>query len=110
MPCTISILETGAMPVRQRCKLTPFSAQLTAYLPRAAARWTIPCRVWFRSGDIRLRSNVTLHLLRGSRLLGSRDPMDYFHYRTDPVEPLGSGGDCRRAVCAAGNHSRRDGV
>lgn len=32
-------------------------------------------------GDILLFDNITLHLESGAVLLGSRDPMDYFHYR-----------------------------
>lgn len=35
----------------------------------------------FLTGDILLRDNVTLHLLTGAKLLGSRNPADYFNYR-----------------------------
>lgn len=35
----------------------------------------------FLTGDVLLRDNVTLHLLSGASLIGSRDPMEYFHYR-----------------------------
>lgn len=42
----------------------------------------------FRTGGLRLRSGVTLHLLKGAVLCGSRNPEDYFGYRTDKVEPL----------------------
>jgi len=42
----------------------------------------------YRTGDIRIRSNVTLHLLEKACLLGSRNPEDYFHYLDDSVEPL----------------------
>ncbi len=40
------------------------------------------------TGDIRLRSNVTLHLLENARISGSMDPGDYFHYLADKTEPL----------------------
>lgn len=42
----------------------------------------------FLTGGIRLRSGVALHLLAGAVLRGSRDPQDYFAYRSDPVQPL----------------------
>ena len=42
----------------------------------------------FYTGDIRLRTGVTLHLLENACLLGSRNPEDYFHYLQDTVEPL----------------------
>ncbi|MBQ8408812.1 MAG: hypothetical protein IJY39_08115 [Clostridia bacterium] len=37
---------------------------------------------------LRLRSNVTLHLLRNARLVGSIDPEDYFAYLDDELEPI----------------------
>lgn len=42
----------------------------------------------FHTGGIRLRSNVTLHLLSGAKLVGSRDPEEYFHHFNDTIEPF----------------------
>ena len=42
----------------------------------------------FRTGGIRLRSNVSLHLLSGAKLIGSRDPEEYFHHFEDKLEPF----------------------
>lgn len=42
----------------------------------------------YLTGGIRLRSNVTLHLLSGSRLVGTRNPEDYFNHFNDTIEPL----------------------
>ena len=42
----------------------------------------------FVIGDIRIRSNTTLHLLEDAQLLGSRDPKDYLHINSDTLEPL----------------------
>lgn len=42
----------------------------------------------FRTGGIRLRSGITLHLLQGAVLSGSRNPDDYFGYLSDKIEPL----------------------
>lgn len=44
----------------------------------------------YLTGDIRLRSNITLHLQRNAQLIGSRDPMDYFNHLKDTCEPLSS--------------------
>ncbi len=47
----------------------------------------IPAGVW-RTGCIRIRSNVTMHLLSGAIIEGSSDPEDYCGYLNDTVEPL----------------------
>ena len=47
----------------------------------------IPAGV-YRTGGLRIRSNVTLHLLSGAILEGSRDPDDYNAWREDRLEPI----------------------
>lgn len=42
----------------------------------------------FLVGGLRLRSNVTLHLLEGATLAGSTNPEDYFAYLDDEIEPI----------------------
>ena len=42
----------------------------------------------FYTGGLRLRSNVTLHLLEDAHLIGSIDPEDYVGYINDCVEPI----------------------
>lgn len=42
----------------------------------------------YRVGSLRLRSRVTLHLMSGATLEGSRDPNDYTNYLADAVEPI----------------------
>jgi hypothetical protein len=42
----------------------------------------------FRTGGIRLRTNVTLRLQSGAILEGSRNPEDYVDYLNDKVEPI----------------------
>lgn len=42
----------------------------------------------FTVAGLRLRSEVTLHLLEGATLLGSRNPEDYFAYLEDEIEPI----------------------
>ncbi len=43
---------------------------------------------FYRTGGIRLRSRVTLHLMSGAVLEGSRDPEDYEVWRNDTLEPI----------------------
>lgn len=50
-------------------------------------RVVVPCGV-FLTGDIRLRSHVELYLESGAILMGSRDPAEYFHYRSDSLQPV----------------------
>jgi len=47
----------------------------------------VPGGIWC-SGGLRLRSNVTLHLMEGATLIGSLDPEDYFAYLDDAIEPI----------------------
>ena len=42
----------------------------------------------FLTGGLRLRSNVTLHLLENAILKGSIDPEDYTGYINDTIEPI----------------------
>lgn len=42
----------------------------------------------YRTGGLRLRSGVTLHLLNGAVLRGSRNPDDYEGWRADALEPI----------------------
>ena len=48
---------------------------------------TVPSGVYL-TGGLRLRSNVTLHLLENAVLLGSVCPEDYSDYLNDMVEPI----------------------
>ena len=47
----------------------------------------IPCGI-YRTGGLRLRSNVVLYLESGAILEGSQDPEEYFHWREDGIEPI----------------------
>ena len=42
----------------------------------------------YLTGGLRLRSNVTLHLLENAVLMGSVDPEDYIGYINDTIEPI----------------------
>ena len=42
----------------------------------------------FYTGGLRLRTGVTLHLLKNAHLIGSIDPEDYVGYINDEIEPI----------------------
>lgn len=42
----------------------------------------------YLTGGIRLRSNITLHLMENAVLKGSRNPRDYLGYLDDSLEPI----------------------
>ena len=80
--------------------ITDFGARVcdalqTSYIQKAidtcflngGGRVTIPAGI-FRTGGIRLRSNVTLYLETGAILEGSMDPEDYTGWLDDAVEPV----------------------
>lgn len=50
-------------------------------------RVVVPCGI-YRTGCIRLRSNVQLYLESGAILQGSRELEDYFGYLDDVIEPI----------------------
>lgn len=64
----------------------------------------------FLTGGIRLRTGVTLHLLKNARLLGTRNPADYFGYLQDEIEPMPPEAltDCRWTPASAGPENHRD--
>lgn len=62
-------------------------AAIDACFLSGGGRVVVPCGI-FRTGGLRLRSNVELYLESGAILRGSRDPADYNGYLTDTVEPI----------------------
>ena len=86
---TVDITAFGAAANAGDLQTPAIQAAIDDCFTRGGGTVTVPAGT-FRTGGIRLRSHVTLHLLTGAVLRGSRDPEDYFGYRTDAVEPLGA--------------------
>ncbi|MBR4960204.1 MAG: right-handed parallel beta-helix repeat-containing protein [Clostridia bacterium] len=86
MSKTYSILDYGAISGGTDCTCAIQSA-IDACFTDGGGVVEIPAGE-YHTGDIRLRSHVTLHLLKDALLIGSRDPMAYYHYRDDKLEPL----------------------
>lgn len=82
-----SILDYGAVPGSDALQHGAIQAAIDACFLAGGGEVVIPGGV-FRTGGIRLRSNVTLHLLSGAVLEASREPEDYFCLETDRLEPV----------------------
>jgi len=83
----VSILDFGAKPNVEELQTEKIQAAIDHCFSLGGGEVTVPEGV-FMIGSIRLRSNITLHLLQNATLKGSRNPEDYFGYLNDEVEPL----------------------
>ena len=81
-----SILQYGAKPDGSLCT-SAIQDAIDACFLAGGGEVTVPAGR-FRTGGVRLRSNVTLHLLENAILEGSRDPEDYLGFWNDCVEPI----------------------
>ncbi|HRZ46464.1 MAG TPA: glycosyl hydrolase family 28 protein [Candidatus Paceibacterota bacterium] len=99
----VSVTDFGAQPGGSALQTEKLQAAIDACFLRGGGEVRVPAGT-FRTGGIRLRSRVTLHLLRGAVLRGSRNPEDYFGYLTDTVEPL----DPDRLITASVGRPARD--
>ena len=84
---TVSILDFGAVPNGEALQTEKIQTAIDHCFLQGGGEVVIPEGV-FHTGGIRLRSNITLHLLSGAVLKGSRDPEDYFGFLRDALEPL----------------------
>lgn len=82
-----SVLEFGAVPNAEQVQTDAFQRALDACFLAGGGEVTVP-EGNYVIGDIRIRSNTTLHLLNNAVLLGSTDPHDYMHINDDTLEPL----------------------
>jgi hypothetical protein len=84
---TFNVLDFGAVANVEESQTKAFQAALDACFLAGGGEVVVP-EGSFVIGDIRMRSNTTLHLLANAKLLGSRDPWDYMHINDDALEPL----------------------
>lgn len=83
----ISVINTGADPGSKELQTASFQKALDEVWAAGGGVVEVPAGE-YHIGAIRLRSNTTLHLRAGAKLLGSRDPMDYYVVQHDTLEPL----------------------
>ena len=82
-----NVVDFGAVANVEASQTAAFQAALDACFRAGGGEVEVPAGS-FVIGDIRLRSNTTLHLLENAVLLGSRDAWDYMHINDDTLEPL----------------------
>lgn len=83
----ISVIDFGARKDVEAVQTEAFQKALDACFLAGGGEVVVPAGSYV-IGDIRLRSNTTLHLMQNAILLGSTDPGDYMHINADPLEPL----------------------
>ena len=82
---TFSMLDYGAIPGAQGLQTEAIQKAIDARFLAGGGEVTIPAGD-YRTGGLRLRSNMTLHLLADAHLFGSRDPEDYMAFLKRPAE------------------------
>ena len=82
-----TVTDYGAEPNVPKLQTKALQSAIDACFLQGGGIVEVPEGV-FMTGSIRIRSNVTLHLLKNAVLKGSRNPEDYFGYLEDEVEPL----------------------
>ena len=83
---TFSVLDFGAVSNSDN-QTAAFQKAIDHCFLSGGGEVTAPEGEYVIAG-LRLRSNTTLHLLKGAKLIGTRDPEDYLCYRFDTVEPF----------------------
>ncbi len=83
----VNILDFGAVPNVAELQTDKIQEAVDKAFQMGGGEVIVPEGV-FMTGSIRLRSNITLHMLKNAVLKGSRNPEDYYGYLNDEVEPL----------------------
>lgn len=83
----VSVTEFGAVPNSDKVQTDCFQNAIDHIFSIGGGKVEVPSGVYV-IGEIRLRSNVTLHLLENSVIKGSIDPCDYRNILNDKLEPL----------------------
>ena len=82
------ITDFGAVPYVDAPQTEAIQRALDACFLAGGGEVVVPKNMRFVTGDIRIRSNTTLHLMENAVLFGSKDPNDYLHIHDDMLEPL----------------------
>ena len=83
----ISVSMTGAVSGSNELQTKAFQKALDEVWLAGGGTVTVPDGEYM-IGAIRIRSNTTLYLCAGARLIGSRNPEDYYVFAQDELEPL----------------------
>lgn len=83
----VSVADFGAYPNTEEFTSDEIQKAIDHCFLNGGGEVLIPTGI-YRVKGLRLRSNVTLHLLEYAMLLGSRDYTDYFVLDNDEIEPF----------------------
>ena len=83
----VSIVDFGAKSGVEELQTAAIQAAIDYCFLNGGGEVQIPEGEFYSAG-FRLRSNVTLHLLKNAKLIGSLDCEDYFVLREDKLEPV----------------------
>ena len=89
MKNTVNILDFGAVADTDELQSKNIQAAIDYCFKNGGGEVVVPEGVYL-IGDIRLRSNITLHLMKNAVLKGSVNPDDYFNISKDEIEPFGN--------------------
>lgn len=82
-----NIMDFGAIPGSLDVQTSKIQAAIDAAFNAGGGEVVVPKGI-FKTGTIKLRSNITFHLLSGAVLDGSLNLDDYTHFLDDKVEPI----------------------
>jgi len=82
-----NIVDYGAVAGSSELQTAKIQAAVDAAFLAGGGEVVVPAGT-FKTATIKLRSNITLHLLSGAVLDGSTDPNDYTHFFEDTLEPI----------------------
>lgn len=82
-----SVIDYGAKPNSKEIQTDAVQKALDACFLSGGGEVILPTGTYI-IGDVRVRSNTTLHLMENACLMGSLDAADYDHINSDTLEPL----------------------
>ncbi|MBO7344625.1 MAG: hypothetical protein J6U92_01660 [Clostridia bacterium] len=85
----ISIVNFGAKSGSNELQTESIQSAIDFCFKKGGGEIIVPAGEYL-TGGIRLRSNTTLHLLEGAKIIGSRNPNDYNTLQKDKIEPVPS--------------------
>ena len=83
---TVNITDFGAEPNKEVLQTDKIQSAIDFCFERGGGEVVVP-EGKYLTGDIRLRSNITFHLLENAQIMGSTDPNDYLNIMHDRIEP-----------------------
>lgn len=84
---TVSVTDFGAKPNDDALQTDKFQKAIDYCFEKGGGEVTVP-EGEYLIGDIRLRSNITFHLLKNAVIKGSRNFEDFYNIENDKYDPI----------------------